>query len=368
MKKPRLAWLVSGLGAVERGAEGIALNLARHLRRQFDITLFGQGCVNGEVSRLWALSRDRWVAVKAFEALSPSLRTLVRRLHLTPVEIEMLTFSLSAFGSLWKGRFDGHLLATGVWGSRLARIFRILRGVPFIYVGHGGYSGELPHAKERPDLHIFVNRTVMQEVEKAVPSLRAVFIPNGVDLERFAPRPSNISWELERPIYLAVGALVREKSLDLAIRAVAALPKGSLVLVGRGAEEGKLRMLGETLLGTKRFLLTAVPFAAMPDLYNACDVFTLPTLKEPFGLVYLEAMACGKPVVGHRDQSRELIVGQAGILCCCHEINDYAAALARAAQGEIGEDPRKQAERFDIREIAQQYADVIQEVLENRSR
>lgn len=367
MKRARLACLISGLGLVERGAERMTLDLARHLRPYFEITLFGQGTVDAEIRRLWALSRDRRLLVRSYETLPDTLRNVVHRLHLTPLEVEMLTFSLSALGPLWREEYDAHLLATGVWGARIARILRTFRRVPFIYLGHGGYWGELSNAKQRPDLHIFVNQTVMQQIQGLIPDLRAVFIPNGVDLDRFAPRPSRLSLGLERPIYLSVGALVREKCLDLAVRAVASLPVGSLVLVGRGPEEERLRELGKSLLGEKRFLLTAAPFEEMPEYYNACDVFTLPSHKESFGLVYLEAMACGKPVVTRSDEIRELIVGEAGIFCCCENINEYAAALQEATRGVVKEALRRQAERFDIRKIARQYARAIRGVLEGSS-
>ena len=93
---------------------------------------------------------------------------------------------------------------------------------------------------------------------------------------------------------LAVGRLVGYKGFDVLLRAVAGL-EVTPVIVGAGPEEARLRSLAPP--GT--VFAGRVPDGDLPAYYHACDVFCLPsvTIAEAFGVVLLEAMACGKPLV-----------------------------------------------------------------------
>lgn len=110
----------------------------------------------------------------------------------------------------------------------------------------------------------------------------------GVDTERFAPGPRIALDHLPRPIFLAAGRLAKEKNLDafLALE----LP-GSKVVVGGGPEHARLqrRYPQATFLGNHADTLLAA-------YYNAADVLVFPSRADTFGLVMLEAMACGTPV------------------------------------------------------------------------
>jgi glycosyltransferase involved in cell wall biosynthesis len=128
-------------------------------------------------------------------------------------------------------------------------------------------------------------------------------IPYGIDAARFDPSPDvaaraaalRAAWGGgARPVVLAVGRLVGYKGFDVLLRAVAGLDL-TTVIVGSGPEEHRLRSLappGVVFAGQ-------VGDADLPAHYHACDVFCLPsvTIAEAFGVVLLEAMACGKPLV-----------------------------------------------------------------------
>ena len=126
-------------------------------------------------------------------------------------------------------------------------------------------------------------------------------IPFGIPIERFA-QPDELEVVRLRKqfgprIVLAVGRLVYYKgfaNLIAAMRSVA----GHLVLVGNGPLEDSLRRQAEALRVSDRVtLLTGVK--DIRPLYHAADVFVLPSVarSEAFGIVQLEAMACGKPVI-----------------------------------------------------------------------
>jgi glycosyltransferase involved in cell wall biosynthesis len=88
--------------------------------------------------------------------------------------------------------------------------------------------------------------------------------------------------------------------------------------------------------------------AELPGLYAACDVFVAPSPAEPFGLVYLEAMACGRPVVGCRAGGAPEIIteGVTGWLVPPDDASGLAAQLKTALTNrprllEIGQEARR---------------------------
>ena len=126
-------------------------------------------------------------------------------------------------------------------------------------------------------------------------------IPNGVDLDQFHPSDTPTSpYQI-----LFVGRLVPSKGVDVVIRAFGAvlrrLPEARLMIAGDGDQRLYLERLARFLGLRQRvsFLGWKSP-AELARLYRASAVTSVPSLYEPFGLVALEAMACGRPVVVSR--------------------------------------------------------------------
>lgn len=140
-----------------------------------------------------------------------------------------------------------------------------------------------------------------------VPPDRASVVPCGVDTEVFRPpRARTRRRPGHRHRLLAVGRLVPRKGFADVIRALPALPDTELLIAGGPAgaglatdpEAGRLRDLADDLgVGERLRLLGAVPHAAMPELFGSADVVVAAPEYEPFGIVPLEAMSCGVPVV-----------------------------------------------------------------------
>jgi len=115
---------------------------------------------------------------------------------------------------------------------------------------------------------------------------------------------NKIKSHYKRKIIFSVGRLVYYKGFDYLIKAAKHLPEDTVVLIcGKGPEQKKLeRLIDENHLQDKVNLLGYLTDSELGSYYEACDVFCLPSISkaESFGLVQLEAMILGKPVVSTR--------------------------------------------------------------------
>jgi glycosyltransferase involved in cell wall biosynthesis len=131
---------------------------------------------------------------------------------------------------------------------------------------------------------------------------RVEMIPHGVDTDWFYPRDENYSAVAEEKITLLyVGRLGARKGLDLALRALHEADNEDIefVIAGTGRHNESLRDSVQQLdIDEQVQFLGYVPEEELPVLYSSADVFVLPSRYEGFGLVLLEAMACGTPVIG----------------------------------------------------------------------
>lgn len=130
-------------------------------------------------------------------------------------------------------------------------------------------------------------------------------IPFGIDTKRFQIngeiecQMGRIRREHGDRIVLFVGRLIYYKRVEYLIRAMKNVA-GKLLLIGQGPLESKLRtVIAELRLENKVVFLGKLSDQEMLSYYHSCDVFVLPSIakSEAFGIVQLEAMACGKPVV-----------------------------------------------------------------------
>lgn len=242
----------------------------------------------------------------------------------------------------------------------------------------------------RPDkTYIAIARGVARELEEhfGIPSERIHVIHHGVDSRTFRPAETEEDRKDREQLRAALGLAPRElaigfvgeyerKGLATAISALALLPAGlrehaRLVAVGDGDRPGFRRLAREK--GVAGQVLLLEPRKDIPRVYRACDVFLLPTLYEPFGLVILEAMASGLGVVVSRlAGAAELIEdGKSGQL-----IEDPAdpREIARALSGvlsdeafraSLGREARKVAEARSWDRVAEEYQRVMREALDS---
>lgn len=251
----------------------------------------------------------------------------------------------------------------GQWQSVLCSFWAKVNKKKIVIAGQSG-----PGLDDRINILTFPNRFICltdfqkKWAEKANLLVKSIKIPNGVSLVNFGRHGQSLPLNLEKPIILCVSALVDWKRLDLVVKAVSKLKKGSLVLVGKGDQEQNLQKLGKKMLGN-RFKIMSFEHREMPNVYKSVDMFTFATVPwESFGIVLVEAMASGLPVVATDDPIRREIVGNAGLFVDPTNIEEYSKVLGKALNTNWGDKPRKQAEKFSWDEIALQYEELFKKL------
>jgi teichuronic acid biosynthesis glycosyltransferase TuaC len=174
----------------------------------------------------------------------------------------------------------------------------------------------------------------------------------GIDLARFMPvdrAAGKVALGLGGPLVVSVGALIPRKGHDLVIEAVADLPFVSLLIAGEGPERGVLQSQINRLGVSGRVrLLGSVPHDELPALIAAADVMALASSSEGLANAWIEALACGTPVViTNAGGAREVLTGgDAGRI-----VARDAAAVAKGIAQILADPPsreavRRHAERF----------------------
>ena len=174
-------------------------------------------------------------------------------------------------------------------------------------------------------------------------------------------------------IYVAaVGRLVRRKNLSALIAALERLGRDEvdLLVIGDGPEKLRLKAQAEAagLRGRVQFR-GFVNEETKFRLLNAADMFALPSLHEAFGLVYLEAMHCGLPVIAAKPGGQEdyLDDGRTGFLVAPDDVDGLVGALQRlvddsALRAKMSVHNRVVANRFSVRTTAARYESLFARV------
>lgn len=180
------------------------------------------------------------------------------------------------------------------------------------------------------DCFLCVSSDILRDVCRAynLPSNKAVFIGNGYNNDIF--RPEGSVPKIEGRVIVCAGKYVHWKGFHYLIRACGRLSiPHRLVILGTGPERARQMLIQEAIANNMQDKIVLTGHVSQQEVakwFRRADVFVLPSIYEPFGLVLLEAMACGCPVIasalgGPKDIiSNELI--NEGLATFIHRFNE----------------------------------------------
>lgn len=263
--------------------------------------------------------------------------------------LKLLWFTVSARPDLiWIAH--AHFAPVARWLGKLLR-------VPFVVIGNGvevwdlrspGLRNALCEASRLLAISRFTAERMA--ISAGLPIERMVPFPCTFDPERFTlgPKPASLlaryAIDAATPVILTVARLDSSemyKGHDQVLRALPAvrakLPAVRYVLAGRGNDLERLKKLAQEL-GVADSVIFAgyVPDDELVDHYKLCDVFAMPSKGEGFGIVFLEAAACGKPsIAGNKDGSVDAVLhGELGALVDPDNVDAIARTILQMLTGQ----------------------------------
>lgn len=129
-----------------------------------------------------------------------------------------------------------------------------------------------------------------------------------------------------------------DKVIEALPKIIIDVPNIKYLLVGEGSDLLRIRKLVKRLnIEDKIVFCGSVSDEELPYYYNLCDVFVMPSRSEGFGIVFLEALSCGKPVIaGNQDGSREAVLsGKLGILVNPNNIDEIARSIISVLKEQV---------------------------------
>ena len=377
----------------------------------------GAGVHVAELTRVLRPHID--VRVRAFGADRAEERTTSYR---TPAELEGANAALATLGTdllIANDCAGADLVHSHTWYANFAgHTASLLHGIPHVLSAHsleplrpwkaeqlgGGYR--LSSFAERTAYEgaagvIAVSAGMREDILRAYPSVdpaKVHVVHNGIDIEQWTPNPATDALtsrgiDPEAPMIVFVGRITRQKGLPYFLRAVRDLPPEYQVVLCAGApdtpeiaaEVDALVTELQQSRDTIHLITDFLPRHELTQLLTHATTFVCPSVYEPLGIVNLEAMACGTPVVASATGGiPEVVVdGETGHLVRFEQLSDgtgtpvdpdafvaeLTAALVRmvsdpARAREMGEASRRRAaEHFAWTSIAERTLEVYRTVL-----
>lgn len=266
------------------------------------------------------------------------------------------------------------LLANSEAPLNVATFHTVKKGVYIYYI----FKILIPHYGLKLDTRIAVSQAAKEFVSRYFPGEYQI-IPNGVDTSRFHPDVPKIPEFADgKHNILFVGRLEERKGASHLIEAYARLRKNRddirLIIVGKGPLEASLRKQVESQRIADVCFEGQVPACILPGYYARSDICSFPSVHgESFGVVLLEAMASGKPVIAGENEGYQEVVlhGHTGFLVNPLDYPQFAYHLDKLLENPhlrsyMGENGRKTAEEHDWKKVGQQLLSLYREKLREK--
>jgi 1,2-diacylglycerol 3-alpha-glucosyltransferase len=324
MKKTKVFVVCSGLGNIMRGYESFTQECFDALSKddELEVTLFkGGGVSSTDQIKVWNLPRNlpltQWLGAIT-ENLIPNRGAYW---------IEQITFGFGLLPHVVAQKPEVILFSDFNFGNVLW-LWRKLTGQNYKLLFSNGAPWVAPVFSRWDRVQQVVPVYLQAALELGEPPKKHSLVPYGVQMrselvllnteERKVLR-QKLGLPVERSLMLSVGGLdTYHKRMDYVIREVANLPEPRpyLVLLGQphSTETPVIQQLANELLGSENFWIGTVTHQEMAHYYQISDAFTLASLGEGFGRVFLEAMSYGLPCLAHDYAVTQFIFGDTGFL------------------------------------------------------
>ena len=263
--------------------------------------------------------------------------------------------------------FAVQLIAHGIWQKPdlviathlnftvAAYWLKRLTGIPYMTIAHGVEAWNitnvrrqkaLKHADKILAVSNYTRERLLQEQD--LNPDRVSLLYNTFDSDRFSikPKPDYLlkryGLEPDRPVILTVNRLASQESYRGYDRLIEALPQirqhipdVRYIIVGKGDDRPRLeRSIQQANLQDCVTLAGFVSDEELPAYYQLCDLFAMPSKLEGFGIVYLEALASGKPVLGGNQDGAidALRQGELGVLVDPDDVSEIASNIVAILQ------------------------------------
>lgn len=301
------------------------------LTREYPPEVYGGAGVHvGELVR--ALRGEVNVVVRCFGAPREEEGVFP---YLVPAELVNANPALATLGvdlQMAQDVAGADLVHSHTWYANGAgRLAQLLHGIPHVVTAHsleplrpwkaeqlgGGYrisSAIEESAFRAADAIIAVSAGMREDILRSYPGLdesRVTVVHNGIDLDRWRPAPNeeisrSLGIDPDRPSVVFVGRITRQKGLPFLLRAAKELPADVQLVLCAGAPDtpellAEVQGLVESLQQERSgvvWLDRLLGHNELVAVLSGATVFVCPSIYEPLGIVNLEAMACGVPVVG----------------------------------------------------------------------
>jgi glycosyltransferase involved in cell wall biosynthesis len=358
----KILFALPGLHRLDRGAEVAFISIANELAKSGDtVTLIGSGLYRPGTSyqfiRAKCISRDNF---RSFPSL-PLLRN--------EYVYEELTFIPELLLRYRPKDYDVTLTCGYPFTNWLLRR-PTLRGhrPPHVFVTQ---NGDLPAITNKSEFRFFgcegLVCTNPDYYARNRSHWRCQLIPNGIDCEHFKPgtgQRNTFGLPAGELLVLMVSALIPSKRVEIGIKAVSQIFNAHLVVAGDGPLRQEIELAAAKLM-PGRFTLLSLPAERMPLLYQSVDIFLHLSKEESFGNVFLEALACGLPIVAHDSSRLRCIVGNDEFLVDTNVKAAIIAAIGAAATApfEKRQERIARASLYSWTKIANMYRDFLREVV-----
>lgn len=339
MSGKRVAFVLPGLGRVQRGAETAFLEVARYMAAYPDIEveLFGtgietpDGLITHSVGYIGRERFEKWPSL-------PFFRNEYAYEELT------FTWNLRRAGVYDASRFDATISCTFPHvNTFLSRRKRGGNPVSIFVTQNGDWMCRAKHREYRLfdcDGLVCINP---EYYERNKQDYRTALIPNGTDPDFFSPVsrdpiPEEVRIDHEGgPVVVMASAMIPSKRVDQAIAVVAQVPDACLVVAGDGPDRDAIAAKAKELLPGRHRLLGSVKRHFMPHVFRQGDAFLHMSQDEPFGIVYLEAGASGLPIVCHDSDISRWIMGDCAEFVDTSDLAAVAERLRKVIRRPHGE-------------------------------